>query len=83
MDLLIDRVDKVKRTVVATRLVVEIFRVFLWIILIRWLLELTYPDNIRGWRTLPRQVSLPRVVLDSFQNTVLPVSLETISDLVL
>jgi len=32
---------------------------------------------------LPRQVSLPRVELDSLQNTVLLVSLETISDLVL
>jgi len=31
---------------------------------------------------LPRQVSLPRVDLDSLQNTVLSVSVETISDLV-
>jgi len=51
VDLQIASMDKVERTVIEKRLAVEIARVFLWIILIRWLLELTYPDNIRGWRT--------------------------------
>jgi len=44
-------VDKVRKTVVKIRLPEEICLVFLWIIWNRWLLELTYPDNIRGWRT--------------------------------
>jgi len=47
-------VDKVKEIVVKKRLVVEISCVLLWIIWIRWLLELTYPDNVQGWRTLLR-----------------------------
>jgi len=75
-------VEKVRKTVVKKELIVVLVLVSSWITWNRWLLELTYPDNIRGWRTLPRQVSLPRVVLDSLQNTVLLVSLETISDLV-
>jgi len=59
------KVYKVKVTVVKKELVARICLVFPWITLFRWLFELTYPDDIRGWRTLPRQVSLPRVDLDS------------------
>jgi len=76
-------VEKVKRIVIKKGLIVVLLLVSSWIIWNRWLLELTYPDDIRGWRTLPRQVSLPRVATDSLQNTVLPVSIETILDLVL
>jgi len=54
-------VDKVERTVIEKRLVVEIARVFLWIIWNRWLLELTHLDNIHGWRTSLRQDSFPRL----------------------
>jgi len=58
-------VEKVKEIVTKKGLIVELVLVSSRIIWNRWLLEPTYPDNIRGWRTLPRQVSVPRVVLDS------------------
>ena len=74
---------KVKVIEIKKGLAEEFLIVFYWITWNRWLLELTHPDDIQGWRTLPRQVSLPRVDLDSLQNTVLSVSIETISDPVL
>jgi len=44
-------VDKVKEFIVKKSFVVAIALVFAWIYRIRWLFELTYPDNIHGWRT--------------------------------